>query len=72
MPAALQSCQFVQSTPAAVWAINHNLNNYPIVDVMVDYDGSLTKIIPQSIVIIDMNNCEIHFSTPRTGQARLV
>lgn len=64
--------QHVQSTPASVWQVNHNLNNYPIIDVMVLENGTLQKIIPKDIVIIDMNNCEIRFSSNRTGQARMV
>ena len=72
MPAALQSYNHVQTTPALVWTVTHYLHNFPIVDVMVDYEGSLQKIIPKAIKVLDENTCEIHFSTPRTGQARLV
>jgi hypothetical protein len=65
--------QHTQSSPASVWQVNHNLNNYPIVDVMISYTtGELVKIIPMDIRIIDMNNCEIHFSQPQKGQARMV
>lgn len=72
MAAALLTFQHKQDTPAAIWVINHYLHNYPIVDVMVNEEGKLQKIIPKDIKVIDENTCEIHFSTPRTGQARLV
>lgn len=71
MPAVL-SYQHTQITPSAIWTVVHSLNNYPIVDVMVNENGSLQKIIPKDIKVIDMNICEVHFSTLRTGQARLV
>jgi hypothetical protein len=69
---ALQSYQHFQSAPSALWSINHNLGVFPVTDVMVDYNGVLTKIIPMGINVIDLNNVEIHFSTPYTGQARMV
>lgn len=61
-----------QTVAAQVWTVNHNLNTYPIVDVLVYDNGSLVKIIPLDILFIDMNTVEIHFSSNRTGQARLV
>lgn len=70
--AMLVTYQHTQDTASDVWTVNHNLNNYPIVDVMVYENGVMQKIIPLAVKIIDMNNCEIHFSTQRTGQARLV
>jgi hypothetical protein len=66
------SYQHVQASASALWTVTHNLNNYPIVDVMVDNDGVLTKIIPKNIRVINLNTCQIEFSSPRTGQARLV
>lgn len=70
--ANIASYQHIQSNPAMVWNITHNLNNYPIVDVMVDENGVLTKIIPKNIFVINLNTCQIEFSSARTGQARLV
>lgn len=69
---ALQPYQFNQASPSALWTIQHNLGVYPVTDVMVNYNGTLTKIIPMGITVIDLNNIEIHFSTPYSGQARLV
>lgn len=64
--------QHIQTIASDTWVIDHNLNNYPIVDVMVDNNGALTKIIPKDVIVISMNTCQVKFSQPRTGQARLV
>jgi hypothetical protein len=69
---AAKSYQHIQDTASTTWSINHNLNNYPIIDVMVDVNGLLTKIIPHEVLVIDMNNCQITFSIPYSGQARMV
>ena len=68
----MNSYQFFQSTPSATWEVQHNLGVYPVIDVMVNYNGTLTKIIPMSVNVIDLNNVEIQFSTPYSGQARMV
>jgi hypothetical protein len=70
--ATVHAYQYIQDAPSDVWSINHNLGVYPVVDVVVNYQGSVTKIIPQDIVVIDVNNIEIRFTTPYSGQARLV
>lgn len=70
--ANIASYQHIQSVASDTWVITHNLNNYPIVDVMVDHNGTLTKIIPKDVIVINMNTCQVKFSQPRTGQARLV
>ena len=64
--------QHDQEVAESVWTVVHNLNTYPIVDVVVDHGEARVKIIPKDVKIIDMNSCEIHFSQPRTGHARLV
>lgn len=69
---AITAHQHVQSAPLATWTINHNLGVYPVVDVVVNYEGAVTKIIPSDIVIIDLNTIEIRFSVPYSGEARLV
>lgn len=63
---------FIFTAPLAVWTIEHNLGVYPIVDTMIDYNGALTKIIPKEVIVTSLNTVEIHFSVPRTGQARVV
>jgi len=64
--------EHVQTVAAQVWTVTHNLNTYPVVDVLVYDNGSLVKIIPLDILFINMNTVEIRFSSNRTGQARLL
>lgn len=41
--------QYAQATAATTWVFNHQLGYMPIVDVYVDVDGALHKIIPASV-----------------------
>lgn len=68
----LQTYQHVQTVASTIWNIQHNLGIYPVVDILVNTTDGLTKIIPSDVKIVDMNTIQIHFSTPHSGQARLV
>jgi hypothetical protein len=64
--------RFKQDVASATWTVVHNLSadggSVPIVDVVTaDVDGSLLKIIPLEINVIDANTVQILFSTARTG-----
>lgn len=61
-----------QQTPSSVWTVEHNLNCKPIVEVIVENQGVLEKIYPETIKHIDDNTVAIIFSTPRSGVVRLV
>ena len=61
--------EYVQTTPATTWAINHNLNSAPISDVV---DDTGAKILPDTVDIVDMNNVNITFTYAATGTARLI
>jgi hypothetical protein len=61
-----------QDTPSATWTIVHGLNDYPIVDVFVQYNGALNKIIPQGISYVDAKTCTVQFSTAYAGYATVV
>lgn len=61
-----------QATPSATWSINHNLKDYPLVDVYIDVDGGIRKIIPLEVSYVDIDNCTITFSSPQTGYASIV
>jgi hypothetical protein len=63
---------FTQSSPSTTWIINHNLNTTPAVDVMINENSQLQKMIPLSITINNLNQITIEFSTPRSGVARLI
>jgi len=55
----------VQSMAAAVWQVAHNLDKMVSVTV-VDTGGNTVE---GSILFIDLNNIQITFSAPFTGQA---
>ncbi len=64
---------FTQTTPATVWTIVHNLNlTSPVVDCWVDVSGSMTKIIPSSVIVVDATTVQITFTTAYAGDAYVV
>lgn len=63
--------QHYQTVASNTWVIKHNLNAFPIIDVMVMDSNALRKILPLDILVIDLNTVEVHFTTARVGQARL-
>ncbi len=62
-----------QPTASTEWTIVHSLGGggglIPIVDVFVDVDGLVQKIIPASIEIIDATTVKVTFSVDRAGFA---
>ena len=64
---------FTQSTPAAIWTINHNLDLTSLmIDVLVDQNGTTAPIVPSKITKTSSNQVVIVFSTARAGTARLL
>ena len=63
--------QHIQDTPASVWTVQHNLHDYPIIDVFVDEAGIMTKIIPAEITYIDGVTATITFSFAIAGVAQV-
>ncbi len=61
-----------QATASDTWTISHNLKDYPIVDVYVDYGGVTQKIIPANIEYVDLDTCTVTFTTPYAGYATVV
>jgi hypothetical protein len=70
--------RYEQITPSSVWTIVHNLGNngsqgVPIVDVFVNKDGNLAKIMPSKILIQDNNTVVIEFDVGAfTGVAHII
>lgn len=58
-----------QSVAATTWTITHGLKDYPIIDVFVDYQGEIHKIIPSEITYVDQNTCTVTFTTDYSGFA---
>lgn len=66
----------VQNSAASVWTIQHNLSGnasigIPIVDVLINVDGVLTKILA-NIDIVDKNSITVTLSAPYTGKAIVI
>lgn len=57
-----------QSVAAIEWNINHNLDTTaPVCDCHVDIDGTMHKILPLSVQVIDSMNIKVTWSTARAG-----
>lgn len=55
-----------------VWSIPHNLDRTNVlVDVFVNWQGGLQKILPKSVSPVDSNTLRVEFSVPLTGEARV-
>ena len=62
---------FEQATPSDVWVIDHSCGK-PSVDIFINENGKIEKIIPFSVKFISDSRCEIHFTRPFAGTAKLV
>ncbi len=63
----------IQSSNSTTWVITHNLNTTaPVVDCWVDDNGSLSKIIPLSVVATSSIICTINFTVAKSGEAILI
>ena len=59
-----------QTTASTIWTVIHNLNTQaPIIDCWVDVSGTITKIIPVSVVVVNSYTVTVTFSTSRSGYA---
>jgi hypothetical protein len=66
------SYSHTQSTASTTWTIAHNLNKSSLaVEAFITIDGSIQTVIPNDVFIIDNNTIEIHWTTARTGSARI-
>jgi|694.fasta_scaffold04879_11 hypothetical protein len=61
-----------QTTPSTEWDIDYKMDFAPIVDVMIDNNGTLEKMLPMSIERITNSRVKIFFSQPFSGKAHLV
>jgi hypothetical protein len=61
-----------QGTASTSWTVQHNLNTLkPVIDVFVNHNSTLEKILPQRIEVINENTITVTFSTAFTGEARV-
>ena len=61
-----------QSIASTSWAITHNLGVNPVVETMVDLNGTLTAVNPHNVEYPNLNTVVISFTSPQSGQARLL
>jgi hypothetical protein len=61
-----------QTSPSISWVIDHNLGHTPNIDVIIDFNGQRTKILPRDIVHDSINRMTVVFSLPQSGTAVLV
>lgn len=67
------SFHYDQTVAAASWVITHNLNtNAPVIDIWVLVGADLTKILPQNVVVTDVNTVTLTFTVDYTGHAVVV
>ena len=58
-----------QTNLAAIWSVFHGKDTDNFI-VQVFIDGEL--VIPQSVVVVDEDNIDIHLSSPQVGKANFV
>ena len=64
--------RFTQTEPSTSWVITHNGNGYPVLDVYVDSEGEVQKILPNAVIFVNENTVEVKFSIPRSGFATVI
>lgn len=68
----MKAYNHTQTTPAATWTINHNLNTEHVTIDVIDQNTQKEVIIPYKKVIVDANTLELTFTSPRAGYCRIV
>lgn len=63
-----QPFYYLQTTPAAVWIINHNLGHYPDVRVY----SLLNQLVECDVEQVSVNQIRLNFSSPFAGTAYLL
>jgi hypothetical protein len=61
-----------QTTASDTWTVVHNLDAYPITDVVITLNGTRQKILPKAVQYVDANTVNILFTEPQIGNARLL
>jgi hypothetical protein len=62
-----------QTTESNTWTIEHNLNTLaPCVDFWIDVSGTMTKIIPLTVSVVDNKTLTATFTSAHAGRATVV
>jgi hypothetical protein len=62
----------IQSTPAATWTIEHELNTTHVVVMCYDDSPNRRKILPNEIVVLGNSDVEVQWSSAQAGKAVVV
>ncbi len=62
----------IQASSSDTWTIDHGLFCNPIADVFIDVGGTLQKVLPVSVEYPTTSRVIVRFSSPRTGECRLI
>lgn len=60
-----------QEEASDTWVVNHGLFCTPVVQVYVNYEGKLQRIVPKSVTIESNKQILIQFSSAHTGHVVL-
>lgn len=65
--------EHTQSEGSKLWRVVHNLvTRCPVMDTFIEIEGSLHKVMPNKVVVIDHNTVEIHWTRPLTGKVGVI
>lgn len=69
----MRKVEHEQDVPATVWTVRHNLmTRYPILDAQIANGGEYLKIMPNKVIIVDMNTVELHWKRPTAGKVGII
>lgn len=66
------SINHVQSSASSAWTISHNFLSTPQCDVLIEVNGTWTKVLPSAMYPLSSSQYRIEFNTATAGKARLV
>lgn len=61
-----------QTTESDLWDITYPMKMVPVVEVLINNNGQLEKIIAFKVERVTDSRIKIYFSEPRSGQAHLI
>ena len=62
---------FEQKEPSDLWLIDHSCG-FPNVDIFIEENGRTEKMLPMSVKYVSESRCEVRFTRPFAGIAKLV
>jgi hypothetical protein len=69
---AAQDYTHIQSTASDLWDIDYKMDLVPIVEILIDNNGQLEKMLPMTIERVSNRRIKVYFSQPFAGEAHIV